>query len=89
MVGMKYGTIPIASRTGGLIDTIEDGKTGFLFKPGSSEDLVKAVERSLEVYGDNQKLGAMRKRCMEQDFSWDKSAKEYKNLYEKLLASSA
>ncbi len=87
MVAMRYGTIPIASRTGGLIDSIEDGKTGFLFKPGSPQDLVKAVKRSLEVYRDAKLLQAMRERCMRQDFSWDKSAKEYKKLYQDLLSS--
>lgn len=89
MVAMRYGTIPVASKTGGLIDTIEDGKTGFLFEPGSTEGLVKAVKRSLEVYKEPKLFHQMRERCMRQDFSWDKSAKEYKKLYEELITPSA
>jgi starch synthase len=81
MVGMRYGTIPLASRTGGLIDTISDGKTGYLFEPGSSRGLAGAVNRALERFADQKAFLHMRKTCMKEDFSWDTSAKEYKKLY--------
>lgn len=87
MIAMRYGTIPAASRTGGLIDTITDGKTGFLFKNGSAEGLVSTVKRSLAVYKDGEKFTAMRKRAMREDFSWDKSAKLYKDLYIAILSN--
>jgi starch synthase len=89
MVAMKYGTIPLASKTGGLMDTIEDGKTGFLSEPGSVHGLISAVERALSVFAKPDAFESMRKRCMEQDFSWTKSASAYKRLYEKLITSDS
>lgn len=89
MIGMAYGSVPIASDTGGLHDTIEQGKTGLLFKTGSAKDLVQTVKHALDVYRDKERYARMREVGMEQDFSWDKSAKEYVKLYESILTSSS
>jgi starch synthase len=85
MVAMRYGTIPIASATGGLIDTITNSKNGFLFKNGFVQDLIATVRKSLEVYSDKEAFRAMIHHAMRQDFSWDKSAKLYRDLYIDIL----
>ncbi|MEK7450318.1 MAG: glycogen/starch synthase [Patescibacteria group bacterium] len=85
MIAMKYGTIPIASDTGGLRDSILNGKNGFLFKKGKSARLKKTIERALGVWKDHSRYEKMVWRAMKTDFSWDKSAVLYKKLYEEMI----
>lgn len=87
MVAMRYGTIPVAAATGGILDTVEDGKTGFLFKSGSRRDLLRAVAKAVRLYNDEKRMSMIR-ACMQQDFSWEKSASAYKKVYQELLAPS-
>lgn len=84
MIGMRYGTLPIASRTGGLIDTISDGKNGFLFENGSATGFLRAIKKASEVYNRQRKLEAMVRSAMRTDFSWTKSALAYKKFYYRL-----
>lgn len=83
MIAQRYGTIPIARKTGGLADTIEDGKTGFLFKQYNAEKFLKAIKRCLKLFQDKKSWQKLVKRAMSKDFSWEKSAKEYLRLYQK------
>jgi starch synthase len=85
MIAMKYGTIPVASRTGGLKDSILDGKDGILFKKGKSLKLRKAIKRALNIQKDKDRYSRMVHRAMKKDFSWDKSAVLYKKLYRRML----
>lgn len=85
MIAMRYGTIPIASNTGGLRDSILNGKNGFLFKKGQSARLKKAIERALSRIKDKHRYKKMVERAMKADFSWDKSAILYKKLYEEMI----
>lgn len=85
MIAMRYGTLPIASRTGGLQDSIANGKNGFLFEKGKSIRLKKAIERALNVWKDRSRHKRMAERAMKTDFSWDKSALLYTKLYKSLL----
>lgn len=85
MIAMKYGTIPIASDTGGLKDSILNGKNGFLFKKGQSARLRKTIERALSKMKDKEKYKKMVERAMKTDFSWDKSAILYRKLYEEMI----
>lgn len=85
MIAMKYGTVPIASDTGGLRDSILNGKNGFLFKKGKSLRLRKSIIRALNVYKDKERYSRMVERAMKTDFSWDKSAKKYKKLYGQMI----
>ncbi len=85
MIAMRYGALPIATRTGGLQDSIIDitenaEGTGFLFEGPHPLPLVKAMLRAYkhfisENYGYNMKV------AMEQDFSWDRSAEKYLEVY--------
>jgi len=92
LISMRYGTLPIARRTGGLADTVYEydpttGKgTGFLFDDMSSGALIWAVGRAIDVYrNDKQVWRKMIENAMESDFSWGNSAREYVNLYRKAI----
>lgn len=85
MIAMKYGTIPIASKTGGLQDSILNGKDGFLFKKNSTRALSKTISKAVCIYKEKKRHLKMVGRAMKKDFSWDKSAILYKKLYEEML----
>lgn len=85
MIAMRYGTLPIASSTGGLKDSILNGKNGFLFKKGKSAHLKKTIERALMRMQNKDQYRKMVERAMKTDFSWDKSAVLYKKLYQEMI----
>jgi starch synthase len=87
MYSLRYGTVPIVHATGGLRDTVEDGVTGFLFEEASAEALRQAIERALATYADAARWQQMMKAGMRRDFSWEKSAQQYVQVYRALLAS--
>jgi len=82
MISMRYGTIPVVRKTGGLSDTVENKKTGFVFKKYKSEELLKTLKEALNLYKNQKDWKKLIKRAMAQDFSWTKSAKEYLKLYQ-------
>lgn len=89
MLAMRYGCIPVARATGGLRDTIQDytrspDSTGFLFHSASPEALAGAIRRALYVRRLQQPWREMQIRGMQQDFSWNRSAKQYASIYESL-----
>ena len=89
MIAMLYGCIPIAHATGGLKDTIIDPNdsseyTGFLFKDTNPDACAYAIRRALNAYNDRSQWLTLQKRCMEQDFTWEKSAVKYYELYKSL-----
>jgi len=88
MIAMRYGTIPVASRTGGLVDSITDEKNGFLFQNGSVADFVQAIKKAVETYSNKNKYHDMVQSAMQTDFSWGKSAAKYIDLYKKIMKKS-
>lgn len=90
LYSLRYGTIPVARRTGGLADTIIDiddepeDWTGFLFNELTPEEIQKRVERAVKVY-ENGEINSARIRAMNQDYSWDASAEEYIKVYSELV----
>jgi starch synthase len=91
LIALRYGTIPVARRTGGLADTISEYDfstgtgTGFLFDTYSPDEMLKAIKRAVEAFKDKKAWEQIQKNAMSQDFSWHKSAKEYHVLYKKTL----
>lgn len=85
MIAMHYGTPPIVRNTGGLKDTVEDGKTGFTFDEYSSLDLNKAVTRAHKLYEDRPAYEKMVENTLAKDFSWKVSAKKYVDLYQEVI----
>jgi starch synthase len=85
MIAMRYGAVPIVRQTGGLADTVTEGKTGVVFTAYKSDSLLKALQEALDIYKDKKVLSDLQQRGMRLDLSWNKSANEYVNLYQKAL----
>ena len=91
MYSMRYGTVPIVRATGGLEDTVTDyndatgSGTGFKFKPYTAAALSGAMERARTVFANPNSWNKLQVAGMRQDFSWDRSAREYVKLYEHAL----
>lgn len=86
MIAMRYGTLPLVRKTGGLADTVADGETGFVFGPYRAAALTETMREAISLW--NTKPEAWRhmiSRAMGRDFSWEASAREYRGLYRKLL----
>lgn len=97
MYSLRYGTLPIVHRTGGLADTVENynqdsgGGTGFSFDSLSPRSIFDTTGWAVWAwYNKPEHIAAMRKRAMAKDFSWARPAQEYVKLYgraqEKALA---
>jgi starch synthase len=88
MYSLRYGTLPIVRATGGLVDTVQkydeatgDG-TGFVFSDLSPDALSSTIGWAVSTWFDRRHhVEAMRRRAMEQDFSWDRAAAAYERLY--------
>ena len=85
MRSQRYGTLPVARRTGGLNDTIDDGLTGFLFDEFSVDALVDTVQRAVRHYQDESGWKARMRKAMAKNFSWERSALKYLAVYLKAL----
>ena len=91
MNAMRYGTVPVVHATGGLKDTVppanekgEDG-LGFTFQSYNGDDFMGALKRALHLYRDNREaFQALQKLDMSQDFSWDKPAQRYMELFHQI-----
>ncbi len=87
MIAMRYGSVPVVRATGGLVDTVADGHTGFLFHDYSSGAFWQALLRAISVYnGDRARWRQIQRHGMTADFSWPRSALSYQQLYEWALA---
>lgn len=89
MIAMRYGSIPVARKTGGLTDTIVDNRDGFLFKDYSMEAMVEALERARQIYKNQAQWQQMIWAGMNKDFSWDASAIIYQDSYASMLHGHA
>ena len=90
MYSQRYGTVPLCSRVGGLLDTVidledhPDTGTGLLFTP-TAQGLGWALERSQVLFRDKPRMQATIRRGMQRDFSWAAAAKQYEQLYREAL----
>ena len=88
---MRFGTVPIVRKTGGLVDTvipfdkIKLQGTGFMFDEYNINNFLKAIKEGLNIYDQKDIWNSLVKNCMNQRFTWDKSAKEYIKKYKELL----
>jgi starch synthase len=89
MYAMRYGTMPMVRRTGGLQDTVIDfgdkGGYGINFNYATVGDVCHAVWRACELYRDTEKLNLFRKNMMELDFGWERSSREYLKIYNQVI----
>ncbi|MDR0511526.1 MAG: glycogen synthase [Treponema sp.] len=93
MYSLAYGTIPIVRNTGGLADTVENFNqetgegTGFMFDDLTPQAIYNTVGWAIWAYNNRRsQIEAMRIRGMAKDFSWEKSARKYAELYKSALA---
>ena len=87
MIAMRYGCLPVVHATGGLKDTVHEGRTGFLFEKADAEELAGALKRALVVYSEPAIWQGYQRRAMEEDFSWSTSARQYADIYRSLASS--
>lgn len=90
MYSLRYGTIPIVRRTGGLADTVQDWNpatgagTGFVFDRFESHALLQQIRRALEVWSDRAAWRKLMLNGMAEDWSWARQGPRYVEIYEKL-----
>lgn len=87
LIAMRYGSVPVVRATGGLADTVVDGKTGFTFYQQTADDFWHALERAIYVFShDADNWQAIQTAGMNSDFSWERSARGYEQLYQWAIA---
>ena len=93
LYGLRYGTLPVVARTGGLADTVVDANdaalrdgaaTGFQFSAGSSAQLAEAIDRACDAFADGKVWSYMVRRAMRHPVGWEDSAAAYARIYAEL-----
>ncbi|KAA3634147.1 MAG: glycogen synthase GlgA [Calditrichaeota bacterium] len=90
MYSLKYGTVPIVRKVGGLADTVKDYNdqtkegTGFVFENYTAQELLSTIKRAIETYQNRRNWLKIMKQGMNEDYSWKQSALKYVELYNKL-----
>jgi starch synthase len=93
MYSLRYGTVPLVRATGGLYDTVRNVNlttgegTGFTFDEYSPQALLGTLRWALDVYEDRRLWSRIQQTGMQQDFSWDASARQYVKVYERAAAA--
>lgn len=96
LYSLRYGTVPIVRKTGGLADSIADAtdegiangsSTGFVFAPYTGDALLGTMRRAVKTFADRKAWERLVRNGMAQDFSWDASARKYVALYEAALGA--
>jgi len=96
LYAFRYGTIPVVRATGGLVDTVVDANeqtladgtaSGFVFEAFETAALEAAVHRAIETWADRPRWAGLIQQVMGQDWSWETSARHYRDLYENMLAA--
>ena len=80
LIAMRYGTVPLVRETGGLADTVFEGKNGFSFGPPTAEAIGEAIDRALPLW-NTPKWQKLVEAGMKGDYSWDKPAENYLRIY--------
>ena len=92
LIALRYGTIPVVRRTGGMSDTISDytadpeNGLGFVFEPRRAASLMSAVDAALTVFRNPLEWQALQRRAMAADFSWGEPADQYVSLYRRAVS---
>ncbi|PYQ17716.1 MAG: hypothetical protein DMF79_16870 [Acidobacteria bacterium] len=91
MYALRYGTVPVVRTAGGLVDTVEPWDaatgqgTGFRFDAPDGTGLVWALDQALAAFKDRKGWARLMRNGMAKDFSWDRSARQYVELYRRAM----
>lgn len=94
LYGLKYGTLPLVRRTGGLADTVNDSSlenladgiaSGFSFEDSNAWSLLRAIRRAFVLWSRPSLWRYVQRQAMGMDFSWQVAAVAYRDLYQRLL----
>jgi starch synthase len=85
MIAMRYGNVPVVRATGGLKDTVHEGSTGFMFPAADPASMTEALQRALYLYAYPEKWIQYQLNGMLENFSWQRSACQYADLYRSLV----
>lgn len=91
MIACRYATVPVVRETGGLFDSIKPygaGGNGFTFAAYNAHDMLHVIREAIDVYQNEEEWKTLMYRAATSDFSWQRSAEEYKTLYDDVLALS-
>ncbi|MGN7612349.1 glycogen synthase GlgA [Magnetococcales bacterium HHB-1] len=94
MYALRYGTLPVVRKTGGLADTItpfdQEGGNGFLFAHANPYEFLASILLALEIYRHHPDAwNSLREQAMRQNFSWNSAAKKYQQVYQDILIDTA
>ncbi len=98
LYGLRYGTLPVVRRVGGLADTVVDASdeavqadraTGFSFDAATPAALDTAIQRAIAAHAEPARWQGLMRRAMAQDFSWTGAAQKYMALYRQLTGTPA
>jgi len=82
LIALKYGSVPLVYKTGGLADTVNP-ENGFLFERYKKEDFINIVKEAIKTFSNKVKWDKLMLNAMNCNFSWDVAAKKYIQIYEK------
>ncbi len=91
LIALRYGAVPVVRKTGGLADTVFDGRdgarepNGFTFDDFTADALWEAVQRALQAYRVRDAWKKLVRRGMNRDYSWQQPAGDYERLYRAAL----
>lgn len=89
LYAMRYGTVPMVRRTGGLRDTVIDYEEpdgyGICYNHTATGDITHAVWRAVELYKEKRRMHNVRTKMMKLDFDWKQSTQKYIGVYEQLI----
>ena len=92
MIASRYGSVPITRATGGLYDTVKDYRNekglvsgnGLTFAEYSTKAFMEKLNMAVSIYREQTEMRRLQQRVMKIDFSWNRSAQEYTDIYENL-----
>jgi starch synthase len=85
LYALRYGTLPLVRKVGGLADTVVHDETGFVFHAATVDDLSEAIEHACKTFSTPKRWKSMMQKAMVQEFSWGDAAQKYLTLYDEVV----
>jgi starch synthase len=85
LYALRYGTLPLVRKVGGLADTVAHDETGFVFESATVDELSKSIGYACKTFATPKRWKVMMQKAMAQDFSWQDAAQKYLALYDEVV----